>query len=551
MKRTIFKCSFIWVLLVLTPALLNAELVAYYEFESDARDRSDFAINADGKFIDTAGVSTESVVGSGALKLGGHTDYVDLGKYSKFDIADQITVSAWVKVEVFTSKLEAFVTKGDSSWRLQRHEEGAKVEFSCNGLFIEPDERGFYQLYSKTEIDDGKWHHIVGLYNGEKICIYIDGKLDAEKAATGKIALNNSPVYIGENAGNMGRGFCGWIDSVSIYNHALREDEVELLYNKKISPQSQQIYDVIKEFTSVINSDNSQYAEEQLEQKILSLKKFAEQNQDGNAFDFKLYSELFVLLAKAEEHIGSDKYQVVGAYSNALNYDLRLTDLVDCYMWLLKNTATEEFDKHIEQANGFKKMDQDDSALIAEYFLNNDDYNGFQLFFESFFSDKYRCAKFGLAVREALSVNPQWLESFNSMFRVKPQWLELVKFEKCQKEFNAGRYNSLVILLEVFLKDYKGSTWGYDRDALLLLGQSYVQLGKTEKAYDAFQQLIFEYPDSQQADEASLILGYTYMINNEFDLARNIFNVLINSSIRAQYINRASQYLERINLLTQ
>jgi outer membrane protein assembly factor BamD (BamD/ComL family) len=173
------------------------------------------------------------------------------------------------------------------------------------------------------------------------------------------------------------------------------------------------------------------------------------------------------------------------------------------------------------------------------------------LFFEIFFNDKYRPAQFGLVVGDALSANQQWLERFDSIFKIKPQWLELSRFEKCQDKFDAGRYQRAIALLEVFLKDYKGSAWAFDRDTLLLAGQCYVQLGKTEKAYDTFLQLIFEYPDSRQADEASLILGYTYMINNEFDLARDIFNALIKTSIKSQYISRANQYLERINLLTQ
>ncbi len=551
MRKTILKCGFIWVLLVLTPSLLNAELIAYYEFESDARDRSGFAINADGEFIDTAGISTDSAVGSGSLKLGGYTDYVNLGNDPKFDITDEITVSAWVKVQFYAEYCEAFVTKGHTSWRLQRFGQGPNVEFSCNGLFIKRDEKGIYQLYSKTEIDDGKWHHIVGLYDGEKVCIYVDGKLDAEKSAIGKIALNDCPVYIGENVANMGRGFCGWIDSVSIYNHALTEDEIQLLYNKKISPQRQQIYDVIKKSTSLTNADKGQQAKEYLEQKVHSLNKFAQQNQHEDTFDSKLYSELLVLLAKAEENTGSDKDRVVQAYLNALNYDLRLTDSVDCYMWLLKNLTAEEFNKHIEQTNIFKNIDQDSVALVAEYFLNNDNYNDFLLFFESFFNDKYRPAQFGPAVRDALSANQQWLERFDSIFKIKPQWWELSRFEKCQDEFDAGRYQRAIALLEVFLKDYKGSAWAFDRDAFLLAGQCYVQLGKTEKAYDTFLQLIFEYPDSSQADEASLILGYIYIINNEFDLARDIFNALIKTSIKSQYLSRANQYLERINLLAQ
>ena len=86
--------------------LADVLLLSYYEFESDARDRSGFAINADGEFIDTAGISTDAAIGSGALKLGGYTDYVDLGNDSKFDMIDEIILNRGKIDEIISEAVE-------------------------------------------------------------------------------------------------------------------------------------------------------------------------------------------------------------------------------------------------------------------------------------------------------------------------------------------------------------------------------------------------------------------------------------------------------------
>jgi hypothetical protein len=69
-----------------------------------------------------------------ALELDGADDYVDLGSDPRFAITGPITICAWIKVKALDKEWQALVTKGDSSWRLQRNWGQNSLEFACTGV---------------------------------------------------------------------------------------------------------------------------------------------------------------------------------------------------------------------------------------------------------------------------------------------------------------------------------------------------------------------------------------------------------------------------------
>jgi hypothetical protein len=162
-----------------------------------------------------------------ALKLDGDGDYVDLGNDSSFNLTAQITVATWIKVEKFDCEWQAVVTKGDGSWRLQRNGTKSSLEFACTGAFVPGALVG--SLFGSASVNDGQWHHIAGTYDGSKICLYVDGRIDILSDADGSIEINNYNLLIGANAEKPDRNFNGSIDDVRIYSYALSDDEVKAI----------------------------------------------------------------------------------------------------------------------------------------------------------------------------------------------------------------------------------------------------------------------------------------------------------------------------------
>jgi hypothetical protein len=167
----------------------------------------------------------------GALLFDGKGDFVQVANESKFDCTAEVTVAAWIKVNRFDKEWQAIVTKGDSAWRLQRNQDTDNLEFACSGLKI-PSGSPYGGLYGEKNVNDGKWHHLAGVYDGEKMILYVDGKEDVSQPASGPISTNDKPVYIGENAEMTGRFWNGLIDDVRVYNCSLGQAEVEAIYNE-------------------------------------------------------------------------------------------------------------------------------------------------------------------------------------------------------------------------------------------------------------------------------------------------------------------------------
>lgn len=167
---------------------------------------------------------TEGRIG-GALELDGTDDYVSIPNESSFDIAGDITVSAWIRVESFTEEWQAIVTKGDRAWRLHRANDTESVGFACSDL----SRSQVGDLYGKKVVADGQWHHVAGVLKGTKSSIYVDGELDASMASSPAISVNDYSVLIGANAQVAGRLFRGLIDDVRIYDRALSADELRAL----------------------------------------------------------------------------------------------------------------------------------------------------------------------------------------------------------------------------------------------------------------------------------------------------------------------------------
>ncbi len=223
MKTT--KMLAILVLLLSLVVSARAELVAHYEFEGNA--------------IDSAGSNHGTEVGDPtygpgvlgqAINLDGNGDYVNCGNNPAFNITGQLTVTAWVSISSLTTAWMGIVTKGNSAWRLSNTDTERRFHFAaCGGP-------PWIEVNGKTLVDFDEWHHVCGTYDGSMLRIYLDGVLDGSESTTEPIGINTMNVFIGANPESTGRYWDGLIDDVRIYNHALSEQDIQLLIGQEESP---------------------------------------------------------------------------------------------------------------------------------------------------------------------------------------------------------------------------------------------------------------------------------------------------------------------------
>ncbi len=154
----------------------------------------------------------------GSRDFDGQNDYLTLGgSEADFDFMASFSVSAWIRAENLGPQYQAIVTKGDSSWRLHRHDQTAFVGFGTNAPTTPPASQN---TFGDMAIGDGGWHHVAIVFGGATKRIFVDGTLDqTDVVANATINANDFAVAIGRNEeSNLGgdRLWNGEIDEVRI-----------------------------------------------------------------------------------------------------------------------------------------------------------------------------------------------------------------------------------------------------------------------------------------------------------------------------------------------
>ena len=167
--------------------------------------------------------SAEGKVGK-ALKFDGRDGYVEITKYKGIAGTRPRTVAAWIK----TTESQGEIV----SWGANEYGQMWTFGFIRGRVGVTPN--GGY-LYMNAETHDDKWHHVaVVVEQAELPNLHDNVKLykDGTRAEIHDIGmLDLWPIETGSDLDvTLGRKFKGLIDDVRIYNRALSEDQINLLF---------------------------------------------------------------------------------------------------------------------------------------------------------------------------------------------------------------------------------------------------------------------------------------------------------------------------------
>jgi|GEM_PF-3663435 len=157
-----------------------------------------------------------------ALSFDGSNDYVDCGNDESLKISNEITVATWIKPDSM-SGLKVIMSKR-YSFELDRSGSNKINFYIGDGSWW----KDHVTTTSSYTLD--KWTHVVGVYDGSKLKIYIDGNLDNSKSTSATFGTNTEHLYIGNGIGSY--YFHGMIDEVRIYNRALSDEEIRAHYEQ-------------------------------------------------------------------------------------------------------------------------------------------------------------------------------------------------------------------------------------------------------------------------------------------------------------------------------
>ncbi len=231
MLRSIILSLFITLLLISVGTVLAAledDLVIFYTFDDvdgkTIRDSSgnglDANIIANAEIVDGKNGKAIKITAEGA-------DCVNVPADDKLKISGEITMAAWVWNEAWNNNSQWFDKNCHNGGEHTSYGIGVFGDGASFNMFLGSDQNR-QTLNKPHNLDAKKWHHVVGIYDGNDIKIYVDGDLAVEEAKQFNFTGTNDqdlrigcskdrPQYTFEN---------GMIDDAAIWSRAISEDEI-------------------------------------------------------------------------------------------------------------------------------------------------------------------------------------------------------------------------------------------------------------------------------------------------------------------------------------
>ena len=137
-----------------------------------------------------------------------------------------LTYEAWINWRGDANQdfdLQNIITNGDPDRALRvtepEHFNGGRQAFA----YIRVG-GSLKQVYSTTQLSPSYWYHIVAVYNGTTVALYVNGQLEASASASGQVVSGTDNTYIGYEG--VVDHFNGTIDEIAIYNRSLNASEI-------------------------------------------------------------------------------------------------------------------------------------------------------------------------------------------------------------------------------------------------------------------------------------------------------------------------------------
>ncbi len=170
----------------------------------------------------------------GALEFDGNDGSVEVPDHAdlQFPKNTDFTLTCWLKITTPEPSPPMMVAKNYQPaqvlpWYALYYADQGKAATGDVSLFLRDAGGTSFHIAAGSKVDDDQWHHIVGVRDGDKIILYLDGEAKAEMGgANFDVGTNNAPLHF---MSHTGRFLGGLLDEVIIYRRALSPAEINTL----------------------------------------------------------------------------------------------------------------------------------------------------------------------------------------------------------------------------------------------------------------------------------------------------------------------------------
>lgn len=231
MKRILFL--FICIPFFLNAQNINDSLIAYYPFNGNANDESP---NMNDGTVFGAVLTTDRFDNeNSAYEFNGTSSYIQIqDSESLHSPTNELTQAVWIYP--YTWSLVGQAGVGVVLMKSNSANNQFQYRLSLGPEHINTAINNYNNAVNiPTVINFNQWYFIVSVLKNDTVTVYVNGNFMGEGELSGPIQYNTLPLEIGRDVPGAIEVWHGKIDDIRIYNRAITEEEVAILYEGSFS----------------------------------------------------------------------------------------------------------------------------------------------------------------------------------------------------------------------------------------------------------------------------------------------------------------------------
>jgi tetratricopeptide (TPR) repeat protein len=581
------------VLLFLCPPT-RANLAAYWPFDGDPRDR----VGGRTALLQGAARYEAGYLGE-AVQLHGGPDYVELPVGELIATLTSCTIALWVNPS----------PDNDAWYRIFTFGLSPTAHMDLTGKAVPPNALQLYIVNGDDQrwlpawdvLPEG-WHHIaVSIDAKEQRCVlYLDGVAVASEA---KLSPRLVPNQLGRTTENClgsrpyswGSHFKGGIDEVAIFDRALTEAEMRLLYQSSAAAflyeDATTLVDAVQQATQAMTAGNSGRATLLLKEHLNRYAAFASKapSMAHGTLEAPM-GAIYTLLAEAQEASGGSTEDVVTLLVKSMQFAARNEPYVRSLLSLFQRVPRDRYTALVRQSLEANGLTPHHLSGIAQTFHAGRQWDAFEAFLAVVLEQSAEPSAFAAAAQVALETTP-WSARLKTYLATVPQLghycaaqrvqhaqalmqeqryseaaavyrvlieASSVPAEKMHYEFELVRCAFLrghdaeaVSLTDAYLNRYATLPVRQLKGALLLKASALLAQRQVDGAIQTCLQAIAVPPETEDDREAHYLIGYCQMLQGREEQAKETFGSLVAAYPGSPQAGRSRLLLGRIGHASQ
>lgn len=165
------------------------------------------------------------------LEFNGVNNFINTTSSSALTFTNNLAISLWVKFNNLGDGFGTVITKGYTGAPSTTPFMFYPASLTSLKFYVANTSNQYTSAILGSALENNKWYHFVGVYNGTHIITYKNGIQNAIAPFQGNLLENSGDLYLGYKWGS--NFFNGIIDEVQIYNRSLSAQEIQDLYNER------------------------------------------------------------------------------------------------------------------------------------------------------------------------------------------------------------------------------------------------------------------------------------------------------------------------------